>query len=218
MMPDIARRDTFTPPRSFGWATRTKATRKCRCSNGCRLRTAKHARARSSWDACGARHRCHARRATTATPSSFCDARCPRAARTGVAPRPRGGASRRRSGGRGHRATQYRGRTQRASRRPSSAREGVRRARPDRREREGAGHLRAPAPRVDQPRRAGFGETWRAHCAVPRGHGASGVGPTRDNTAASPDAPPQFTNVAAEAGIDVRHVNGASPNRHLSKS
>ena len=67
----IARRDTFTPPRSFGWATRTKAARKCRCSNGCRLRTAKHARARSSWDVCGARHRCHARRATTATPSSL---------------------------------------------------------------------------------------------------------------------------------------------------
>ena len=35
------------------------------------------------------------------------------------------------------------------------------------------------------------------------------------NTAASPDAPPQFTNVAAEAGIGVRHVNGGTPDRHL---
>jgi len=35
------------------------------------------------------------------------------------------------------------------------------------------------------------------------------------NTAPSPDAPPQFTNVAAEAGIGVRHVNGGTPDRHL---
>ncbi len=31
----------------------------------------------------------------------------------------------------------------------------------------------------------------------------------------SPGAPPQFTNVASAAGLDFRHVNGGTPDRHL---
>ena len=87
--------------------------------------------------------------------------------------------------------------------------------RPDRREREGAGHLRATAPRVNQ--QDGQGSVRRgvliALCLAAMVRVASGQRGT--NTAPSPDAPPQFTNVAAEAGIGFRHVNGGTPDRHL---
>ena len=34
-------------------------------------------------------------------------------------------------------------------------------------------------------------------------------------TLSSTDAPPQFTNIAADAGIAFRHVSGGTPDRHL---
>ena len=42
---------------------------------------------------------------------------------------------------------------------------------------------------------------------------ASGQRGTAGTT--SPGAPPQFTNVASAAGLDFRHVNGGTPDRHL---
>ena len=207
----IARRDTFTPPRSSGWATRTKAARKCRCFNGCRLRTAKHARARSSWGVCGARHRCHARRATTAMPSSCCDARSclePRAPAShldlGVALLEGGQAAEAMS------ASIPRPRSTRlptsivSSRRRTPRWAGKTRARRNRPPTSDCGASRSA-------KRAGFGETRRAHRAVPRGPGASGVWPTRDERRGVVERRRSSPTSHRRPASDFHHVNGAQP-------
>jgi hypothetical protein len=41
------------------------------------------------------------------------------------------------------------------------------------------------------------------------------VGSQRGTAPASPDSPPRFTNTAPADGLDFRHVNGGTPDRHL---
>jgi len=41
----------------------------------------------------------------------------------------------------------------------------------------------------------------------------SGQRGTNPNPAS--EMPPQFTNIASEAGVSFRHVNGGTPDRHL---